>query len=164
MPYSITDKLFYLFTIPVQFVSVLHIPLIILYSDNKLGIVCQHLLGTHYIYQWFGDFFYGYIYVNHICKVWNICKCQLNTDQLYLSAGHLCLSMTFLPLTSNMCQSVFTEEQTTRNITLFVLITELLTFDNCSCPEHNLKSTGWNFIKLHTMVEYNERKCSVQET
>ena len=33
----------------------------------------------------------------------------------------------------------------------------------CSCPENNFKTTEWNSIKLHTLVEHNEKKFSVQE-
>ena len=51
----------------------------------------------------------------------------------------------------------------TGTITLFYLITELLPFVTFSCLQNNLKSTGKSLIKIHTMVKYNERQCSVQE-
>ena len=53
--------------------------------------------------------------------------------------------------------------QCTGTAILFQLITELLPFVTFSCPEHNLKTIGWNLIKLHTVIDHNERKCSVQE-
>ena len=53
--------------------------------------------------------------------------------------------------------------QYTGTITLIKLINELLPFDTFTCLEHNMKTTGWNFIKLYTMVKHNERKCSIQE-
>ena len=52
---------------------------------------------------------------------------------------------------------------TIQTITLFELITELLPFLSFSCAEKNFKTTRWNLIKLHTMVEHTERKCSLQE-
>ena len=55
------------------------------------------------------------------------------------------------------------EVQCTGTITLFNLITELLPFVTFSCPEINLKITGWNLMKLVSMVKHNEREFSVQE-
>jgi hypothetical protein len=43
------------------------------------------------------------------------------------------------------------------------LITELLPFVTFPCPEHNLKTAGWNSIQLHTVVKDIKRKCSTQE-
>jgi hypothetical protein len=38
-------------------------------------------------------------------------------------------------------------------------VTALVTFP---CPEHNLKTTGWNSKQLHTMVKRNKEKCHAQ--
>ena len=53
--------------------------------------------------------------------------------------------------------------QYTGTITLIKLINELLPFDTFYCLEHTVKTTGWNLIKLDTMVKDTERKCSIQE-
>jgi hypothetical protein len=50
-----------------------------------------------------------------------------------------------------------------KTITPSWLITELLPFVTFSCPEHNLKTTGWNSIQLHTVVKHIKKKCSAQE-
>ena len=55
------------------------------------------------------------------------------------------------------------EVQYTGTITLIKLINELLPFDTFSCLEHNMKTSGWNLVKLHTFVKNNERKWSIQE-
>jgi len=62
--------------------------------------------------------------------------------------------------TSYNSKAQWEEMQCTRTIALIYLIMELLTFVTLSCPEHNLKTTVWNFIKHHTMVKFNDRKCS----
>ena len=93
-------------------------------------------------------------------SVWErVCKCGLLLGLVYAFVLRLLLEILFLYLYNGKAQ--WEEVQCTGTITLFCLITELLPFVTFSCQEHNLKTTGWNFIKLHAMVKRNERKCRV---